>query len=88
MKGKFVDEFVNVTTVQDGIVALMNANNAQGKMIEKLAKANKRLAFAVFCLSIGGYLTYKLVDMNHKQIKQLQKQIDELKAQNDIPVGE
>lgn len=69
---------VRVTTMTDAVKALIEANNFNADIIKSLQKANKRLAFSVFCLSAAGYLTFSKLCKQTLRIDELEKKLESL----------
>ena len=55
--------------------------------INALEKANKRLAFSVFCLSAAGYLTWRCVHKQTLRINELEQRLESL-AKPEEPASE
>ena len=81
------EEFI-ADTVEEAVRCLCASSLDLNKRIKKVTSANKRLSAVIILLCFATYLAIELADDSNKRVRELQKQVDELKAQRDIPVGE
>lgn len=70
------------------ILTLEEVANWSYDCIMKQRKVSKRLSFAVFCLSIAGYLTGKMVMDNKARITELENQVKLLQQNTENPASE
>lgn len=60
-----------ILTVEEVGVWAFEKFAQQEKVMKNLTKANKRLAFAVFCLSVAGYFAGREIEKLHAEIDAL-----------------